>query len=151
MKVDQLIAKADIMINATVDVVWEALTNPDKLKLFMFGSTVKSNWIKGSPITWEGEWQGKPYKDKGKILEVVPNKKLQYSHFSPLSGAEDKPENYHTVTIELQQKGNQTSVQLTQDKNETEEEKQHSQKNWEMMLTNLKKVVEKQHAVDAQS
>ena len=149
MKVDQLIAKADIMISATIDKVWEALTNPDKIKLYMFGSTVKSNWTKGSAITWEGEWQGKPYKDKGKILEVVPNKKLQYSHFSPLSETEDKPENYHTVTIELQQKGNQTSVYLTQDRNETEEEKQHSQKNWEMMLSSLKKLVEKEKAVDA--
>ena len=149
MNFDTLIAKADTMINASVDTVWEALTNPDKIKLYMFGSTVTSNWTKGSAITWEGEWQGKRYQDKGKILEITPNKKLQYSHFSPLSGTEDKPENYHTVTIELQPKGNQTSVHLTQDKNESEEDRQHSQKNWEMMLTSLKKLVEKEHAVDA--
>ena len=74
-----------------------------------------------------------------------PKKMLRYSHYSPLSGLPDKPENYHTVTIDVVPKGEQTTfVALTQDNNATEEEKQHSEKNWGMMLAGLKKLLETQ-------
>ena len=108
----------------------------------MFGTHVTSDWRENSPITWKGEWQGKSYEDKGVILQSKPGRTLQYSHFSPLSGLPDKPESYHTVTIELSREANQTRVSLTQDNNSTEEAREHSEKNWEMMLTGLKKFVE---------
>jgi hypothetical protein len=63
----------------------------------MFGT----DWKEGSPIVWQGEWQGKAYQDKGTILKIDQERVLQYSHFSPLSGQPDVPESYHTVTIEL--------------------------------------------------
>ena len=87
--------------------------------------------------------RGNPYEDKGQILQFKPEQTLQYSHFSPLSGVPDAPENYHTVTIELTTNGNQTDVSLTQDNNANEEEKSHSEDMWKMMLTSLKKFVEK--------
>lgn len=137
-----LIAKASININAPNERVWNALVNPEAVKQYMFGTNVVSSWREGSAITWKGEWQGKPYEDKGMILQLKPGRTLQYSHFSPLSGQPDKPENYHTVTIELSGEGNQTHVSLSQDKNSTEEERDHSQKNWEMMLTAMKEFLE---------
>ena len=76
------------------------------------------------------------------ILQFKPGRALQYSHFSPLSGVADKPENYRTVTIELSSDGNQTRVPLTQDNNATEEERAHSEKNWDMMLAALKGILE---------
>jgi hypothetical protein len=76
------------------------------------------------------------------ILQFKPERTLQYSHFSPLSGLPDKPESYHIVTIELSDEGDQTRVSLTQDNNPTEEEREHSEKNWEMMLVALKKFLE---------
>jgi hypothetical protein len=100
------------------------------------------DWRKGSGIIWKGAWQGKPYEDKGTILQNKPGRKIQYSHFSPLSGLNDKPENYHMVTIELTDKGNRTRVSLTQDKNSTKEEREHSQKNWATMLAALKNFLE---------
>jgi len=108
----------------------------------MFGTNVVSDWREGSPIIWKGEWQGKPYEDKGKILQFKPKQKIQYNHFSPLSGLPDKPENYHTVTVELSIEDNQTHVLLTQDNNANEEERIHSEKNWEMMLMGLKRFTE---------
>ncbi len=108
----------------------------------MFGTTVVSDWKKGSPIVWQGEWQGKRYEDKGVILELEPGRRLQYSHFSPLSGQPDVPENYHIVTVELEPEGAQTRVSLAQDGSPTEEERDHSAKNWAMMLEALKALVE---------
>jgi uncharacterized protein YndB with AHSA1/START domain len=137
-----LIARVSIIINAPIAKVWNALVVPEAIKQYMFGTHVVSNWHEGSPIIWKGEWQGNSYEDKGMILQFKPERTLQYSHFSPLSGLPDKPDSYHTVTIELAEEGNQTRVSLDQDNNPTEEEREHSENNWGMMLTALKKFLE---------
>jgi uncharacterized protein YndB with AHSA1/START domain len=136
------IARATIRINATSERVWDALVDSNAIKQYMFGAQVHSDWQEGSAITWKGEWQGKPYEDKGVVLSVKPKRKIQYSHFSPTSGLPDKPENYHTVTIELASAGDYTDVLLAQDNNESDEAKESSQRNWETMLDSLKKYVE---------
>ena len=138
----KLVAKASTTIQAPAAKVWEALITPSIIKKYMFGTTVASDFKKGSPITWKGEWEGKKYEDKGVILDLQPQRKLAYSHYSPLSGQPEKPENFHNVTIELTDKGKQTLVALSQDNNSNEKERDHSQKNWEMMLSSLKKVLE---------
>jgi uncharacterized protein YndB with AHSA1/START domain len=142
MKNEGLIAKASTTIDAPIAKVWDALTNPEVIKQFMFGTEVVSEWKEGSPIVWKGEWKGKPYEDKGVILNIEPQRMLRYSHFSPLSGAPDVPESYHTLTYELSEEGGKTVVVLSQDNNSTEEEREHSQGMWEKMLGSLKNVVE---------
>lgn len=136
------IAKATTTIDAPRIYVWDALVTPKAIKQYMFGTTVLSDWEEGGPIAWKGEWQGRSYEDKGTILQLKPGRILQYTHFSPLSGLPDTADNYHTVTIELADAGAATRVVLTQDNNATDEERAHSQKNWEMMLDGLKKYVE---------
>jgi uncharacterized protein YndB with AHSA1/START domain len=138
-----LVARASTHINAPSEAVWNALVNPEAIKHYMFGANVVSEWREGGPIVWKGEWQGKSYEDKGVILQFKPETTIQYSHFSPLSGLPDKPENYHTVTIELAANGQQTGVSLAQDNNPTEEARAHSEKNWGMMLTALKQFLER--------
>jgi uncharacterized protein YndB with AHSA1/START domain len=138
----KLIAKATVTIAMPTKKVWDALVNPAAIKQYFFSTTVVSDWRVGSPIVWKGEWQGKSYEDKGSILQYEPGRTIQYSHFSPLSGLPDKPENYHTVTIELSAGKDQTKVLLSQDNNATEEERAHSEQNWGMMLAALKKFLE---------
>lgn len=140
---DNLIAKASTKVNAPIDDVWDALVNPAAVKEYMFGATILTDWNEGSSIVWRGEWKGKPFEDKGKVLRVGRPNILKYSHFSPLTGEADKPENYHTVTVELTGDKTTTSVSLTQDKNVTEEAREHSEKNWQGMLEGLKNFVEK--------
>ncbi len=137
-----LIAQAHITISAPIAKVWDALVNPEMIKQYMFGTNAVSDWKEGSPIVWKGEWEGKPYEDKGVILQLKPERVLQYSHFSPLSGQADVPENYHTLTIELSSEEKGTLLLLSQDNNSTEEDREHSEKMWGMMLTGIKKVVE---------
>jgi len=140
---ENLIAKASTLIDAPIDEVWTALITPESIKQYMFGTTVASEWREGSPITWKGEWEGKPYEDKGVILKLQPQRTLEYSHFSPLMGRPDKPENYHRVKIDLSRAGDQTRVDLAQDNNLTEEARAHSEKNWNMMLAAMKDFLEK--------
>lgn len=138
-----LIAKATITVDAPRARVWDALVNPGAIKQYMFGATVASDWRKGSPITWKGEWKGTAYEDKGTILEIEPERLLRYSHWSPLAGVPDRPENYHTVTIELSGEGDRTTVSLEQDHNDSQEAREHSEKNWSTMLAGLKTYVER--------
>jgi uncharacterized protein YndB with AHSA1/START domain len=137
-----LIARASITVNVPIAKVWDALVNPDKIKQYMFGTNAVSDWKEGSSIVWKGEWEGKKYEDKGIILKIEPGHLIQYSHFSPLTGQPDLPENYHIVTIELSGKGKQTQVSLQQDNNATEEAREHSEKVWNMMLGSLKTFLE---------
>ena len=137
------IAKASIDIDAPKESVWRALVDPAAIKQYMFGTIVASEWREGAPITWKGEWKGKAYEDKGVILTLDRGRRLRYTHFSPLSGLPDRPENYHTVTIDLQEEDGHTHVSLAQDHNATDEARAHSEENWQMMLGGLKKYVER--------
>jgi uncharacterized protein YndB with AHSA1/START domain len=137
-----LVAKASTTIGAPIGKVWDALVNPNVIKQYMFGTNVVSDWKEGSTIVWKGEWQGRKYEDKGTILKLQTQRMISYSHFSPLSGLADIPENYHTVTVELSSDQNRTVVNLTQDNNPNEETRKHSEQNWEMMLSRLKKTLE---------
>ena len=136
------IAKATITINKSSSKVWEALTTPSIIKQYFFGVDVVTNWKVGSPIIYKGQWQGKSFEDKGKILKFEPEKVLVSTHWSPLSDVPDSPENYHTVTYKLSGHGGNTQVTITQDNNASEEEKADSERNWNMMLDGLKKLLE---------
>jgi uncharacterized protein YndB with AHSA1/START domain len=136
----RLVAKVSITINAPVANVWDAPVNPEMIRQYMFGTNVVSNRRRGSPIVWKGKWEGKEYEDKGLILDLEPERVIQYSHFSPLSGLPDTPENYHIVTIELSGTGGHTLLSLSQDNNPTEQAREHSEKNWRMMIASLSKL-----------
>jgi|SRR6185295_5798384 len=135
-------------INASPSEVWNALTTPDLIKSYFFGSDVDTDWHEGSPIYFRGNWKGKKYEDKGEIQKFEPEKRLSYSHWSPLAGVPDKPENYHLVTFDLAQTESGTKVTLSQGDlaGKTKEidaaKKQEFEKNWKMVLDGLKKVVE---------
>ena len=135
-------AKATTTIHAPVSKVWQALINPEIIKQYLFNTDVISDWKVGSPIIYRGEWQGKPFEDRGKILQIEPERLLMSTHWSPLSGVPDTPENYHTVAYTLSGKGDSTEVTLTQDNNASEEERMDSEENWKTMLAGMKKLLE---------
>ena len=136
------VAKATTLIDAPKAKVWEALTNPELIKQYLFGTEVTTDWQEGSPIRYKGTWEGKAYEDKGKVLQVVPEELLVSTFWSSLSGVPDLPENYQTVRYELSTEGDKTRLTLTQDNNATQEAASHSEQNWNMVLEGLKKLFE---------
>ncbi len=137
------IAQATTTIHAPVSKVWQALVNPEIIKQYLFNTEVISDWKVGSPITYKGEWEGKAFEDKGEILEIEPEKILKSTHWSPLAEVPDIPENYHTVTYTLSDRGDSTEVTITQDNNASEDEKAHSEKNWKTVLEGMKRLLER--------
>ena len=114
------------------------------IKQYLFGTDTTTDWKKGSPITYRGVWEGKPYEDKGTIIDIVPNKLLHTTYYSPMSGKEDKPENYNNVIYDLKVDHGHSIVTLTQDNIDSEEQLLKMEQNWGMVLDGMKKTVEKQ-------
>lgn len=138
-----LLARVEVTIDTTPEKVWEALTKPEMIKQYLFGTEAITDWKVGSEIIWKGVWQDKAYEDKGTILQFIPNELLETTYWSSMSGVAESPENYKKVTYQLLKEGDDTRLILTQDNNSTEEEKNHSEQNWRMVLDGLKKLLEK--------
>lgn len=138
----ELTVTTSIEINADKAKVWDALTNPEKIKIYLFGTETLTDWKMGSAIVFQGEYQGHQYKDKGTILDIKTGGLLQYSYWSGFSGLEDKPENYSLVTYKLETTNDKTLLTLTQEGFANEEAQQHSQTNWMNVLQQIKQLTE---------
>ncbi len=136
-------AKSTMEINAPVPKVWDALVNPDLIKQYLFGTEVNTDWKVGSPITYKGVWEGKPFEDKGTILKIEREALLVSTYWSAFSGLPDSPEYYQTVRYELKPNGGgRTTMTVTQDNIKSEEDVSRYEQNWNMTLEAIKKVVE---------
>jgi uncharacterized protein YndB with AHSA1/START domain len=145
----KITAEATADINAPRGAVWRSLTDPARIKQYYLGAEVQTDWQVGSPITFKGDWEGKPYEDRGEILVFEPEQKLAYSHFSPMRGKPDAPENYDVVEVTLDERDGTTRVTLRQSNLEggaTDEDRANREdyeKNWKQMLDGLKKTTER--------
>jgi uncharacterized protein YndB with AHSA1/START domain len=138
-----LVAKHSVTIKAPAAKVWDALINPKMIKQYLFGTEAVSDWKVGSAITYRGVWQGKSYEDKGTVLDIVPGKVLKTTYWSSMAGLPDAPEHYKKVTYSLTPENGGIRLTVTQDNNATEEAREHSEKNWKMVLGKLKELLEK--------
>jgi len=137
------------IVHASPTSVWQTATQ--KTGLMFMGADVKTDWQEGHPITFKGEWKGKPFEDKGEVETFDEGKKLAFTHFSATAGKPDRPENYNLVSIELEPKGDQTDVTLVQSIHENAEKPSREmiaefEKNWRMMLGKLKQEAERAEA-----
>jgi uncharacterized protein YndB with AHSA1/START domain len=135
--------KKSISINASPSKVWEALTNPELIKIYFFGTECITDWKKGSPILYKGIWEGKPYVDKGNILDIEKEKFILYNYWSSFSGTEDIPSNYAVIKYELSKHNDQTVVTILQEGFKTQEALDHTADNWGFVLNSLKEMLEK--------
>ncbi len=138
---ENVIVDVSVLINASPSKVWETLINPNYIKQYMFGTNTITTWKKGASIIWKGIWEGKTYEDKGVVLDIIPEKLLKYTYWSSISGLEDKPENYKTITCTLIKEENNTILKISQDNN-TEASKKHSEENWKTVGNKIKEIAE---------
>lgn len=131
-----------IELNANQEKVWDGLTNPEIIKQYMFGTETICDWQEGSEIIFQGSYEGTSYKDKGILQKIIPEKLLQYTYLSSFSGLEDKPENYHLITYELQDLNGKTNLILRQENIQNKEAQEHADKNWDFVLFTIKDILE---------
>jgi uncharacterized protein YndB with AHSA1/START domain len=138
-----LTLETSISIKASKAKVWKALTDPEQIKKYLFGTETVSDWKVGSSITFSGMWDGKAYQDKGTIMQIEKEKILKYNYWSSFSGTEDKLENYANITYSLDEKNGETTFTILQDGIKSKEARDHSEQNWKMVMNTLKELLEK--------
>jgi uncharacterized protein YndB with AHSA1/START domain len=138
-----LTATTSVRINARPAAVWALLTDSEAVGQAFFGAKVTTDWQEGSPITFSGEWEGTTYEDKGEIRRVVPDELLETTHWSPLSGAADEPENYSPVRYRLTPTDGGTELSVTQGNVADEQSREHYEAHWAKMLDGLKRMAER--------
>jgi uncharacterized protein YndB with AHSA1/START domain len=141
--VTDLHTSASATIAAPIDEVWRAITTPELIKRWFFGVDTETDWTPGSPIVHRGEWQGRPYEDKGEIVTVDPPRLLVHTHWSDLSGAPDRPEHYQEVTWALTDERGGTELTVSERNLPSEEAKTVSEQSWETALGNLRSLLER--------
>jgi len=78
-------------VKARIEDAWDCLVEPKKSAEFFFGISFESDLKKGSPITWSGVWEGRPFVDKGLILAIEKLRLFSYSYHSSSSGLPEPP------------------------------------------------------------
>jgi len=140
---NNLIATQSIEINTNAETVWEVLTNPEKIKIYLFGTETITDWEIGSSIMFQGEYNGQRYRDKGNVIESVENKVLSYNYWSGFSGLEDKPENYSLVTYQIEEfTVNKVKFIWTQKGFANKDGQCHTEQGLKTMLEQIKKLAE---------
>ena len=135
--------RSSTRIDAPIRAVWTAITTPAEIKRWFFGVDTRSEWTVGSELVHTGEYQGKPYVDKGEILEFEPPRRLVHTHWSDVSGKPDAPEHYQTVAWDLAERDGGTELTITEENLPSEEAAKTSEAAWESALESLKSVLER--------
>ena len=105
---------SSIKIKAPTQRVFEALTNPELVKLWQFGRELITDWKPGSEILFRTKWEGKVLEQWGTVLELRPNELVKYNLFTPSPNLEDKPEFYSVTSYVLTNDNDQTKVEIIQ-------------------------------------
>lgn len=135
-----------IVLRAPTSEVWKALTDPQLIKQYFFGVNASGEWKEGNTIRYSGEWEGKEYSGKAKVLQVEDQKLLRHSYYSDMSGLPDEPGSYQIITYELRDLNGKTELTLTETNLPDQEHKERSEKLWGMVLENLRSVLEREMA-----
>jgi len=131
-----------IKISASLDKVWDTLTKPEKVKLWQFGSDLITTWEVGSNIEFVTEWEGKTFRQWGKVLEIKLNEYIKYSLFAPRPDLEDKPENYFIMSYVLTTENGQIKLEIIQEDNRPNAVQEEPQGEENPILQSLKNIAE---------
>ncbi len=149
----KLEVRNSVHINAPVAMVWDALVNPVQTRIYMFGCETVSEWIPGSPLLWQAEYEGKNMVFvKGNIIAIEPGKLLVYTVTDPNASWEDIPENYLTVSYHLVAENEGCFLTVVQEGFEHAAEGQRRYEEvsnhgdgWNPILIQIKKLVEEEY------
>lgn len=141
---NDLIVSKSIIINTSIEKIWDVLINPEQIKEYLFGTETVTSWKIGESVVFKGNYNGHEYQDHGTVLENIQFEKLSYSYWSGFSGLEDKPENYSIVTYELKKvETNKVEFTWTQKGYAAEENYKHSLDGMAALLKTIKDIAER--------
>jgi uncharacterized protein YndB with AHSA1/START domain len=141
-----------ILIRSTLQHVWDVLTKPEFTKIYMFGCETVSDWKEGSPLLWNGQYEGKEVTFvSGHILELKPPHRLIYSVIDLNAPYEKTPENHLKVLYELAETADGVEFKVSQygfeeaaDGEKRFTEIYNNGDGWQPILVGIKELIENQ-------
>ncbi len=133
-----------VLINAPINIVFEALTNSEQIIKYYLLNEVVSDWQVGSTIVCKGSNEGKNFTDDGIIDILIPNHQFQYSYWSDNHGTEKILDNYLTISYILAENDHGTIVNLKHSNLKSEAMYSLMIDVWDYLLNSLKNFVESQ-------
>jgi uncharacterized protein YndB with AHSA1/START domain len=134
--------RSSTRIHAPIEVAWKALTTPALIKRWFFGVDTESDWKVGSQLVHRGVYQGKPYVDKGEILEFKPPRRLVHTHWSAGSCEPDRADSYQVVQWDLAEEGGGTVLTVTEQNLPSDDAATTSERAWKGALGSLRDMLE---------
>ena len=131
-----------IVLDAPIEKVWNALTQPALVKQWQYGSDLITDWIVGNKIRFRNEWEDQVFEQWGTVLEVIPNQKIKYSLFFPRPELEDKPENYFIMSYILTEENQKVKLEILQEDNRPGAIQEEPQGEENPILQGLKALIE---------
>ncbi|MCC9017656.1 SRPBCC family protein [Flavobacterium lipolyticum] len=131
-----------VLLNAPSEKVWNALTQPEWVKQWQYGSDLITDWKIGNEIRFRNEWEGQVFEQWGTVLEIIPNQKIKYSLFFPRPELEDKPENYFVMSYVLTEENQKTKLEIVQEDNRPGAVQEKPQDEENPILQALKALIE---------
>jgi len=140
----ELVVVKSVEIFTSPNHVWRALTEPDKITQWMGGARVESKWEISSDITFTGKMPNfnKTYRDRGTVLAVEREKRLQYSHWSEMSRLPDIPQNRTIITFILDWADEKTRLTVRHEHFYSEDAYKHANFFWGVALNTVKNLLE---------
>jgi len=130
-------------IDAPIERVWKAITTPSEIKQWFFGVDTEADWRPGGRLVHRGEYQGKPYIDKGEVEEFDPPRRLVHTHWSDVSGLPDAREHYQRVAWDLTPRDGGTELAITERNLPSADAAKTSEEGWKGALQGLKELLER--------
>ena len=140
---NNLSIKKEIMIDASPESVFDALTNSKEIVKYFPLKEVISDWSPGGEVLYKGELDGKDFTDYGVIRTLSRPHRYEYSYWSDNHGTERTPENHLSISYDLSPAGEGTKLNLEQNNIQSEEMfKQMDTMVWDYLRGSLKSYIE---------
>ncbi len=130
--------KYQILIQASAEKIWEALTSEEMSPHYYFGTVIQTDWNVGSPYSYEGE-RGTLL--NGKILEIEPPHKLVQT-FNAQWEDDAKAVGESKVTWLIEEEGAASMVTLIHEDLKDDPYVQGFFEGWARILSSLKTLLE---------
>ncbi|MCJ8318731.1 MAG: SRPBCC domain-containing protein [Colwellia sp.] len=138
----KLSTEVQVEFAINVKSLWDVLTQTRFTQAYMFNCSAESDWVKGSVITWQGNYQGYQAFQKGEILAIKPYELIKYSTFDPNFGLSDIADNYIHVTYLIEEREGKAILTIINDTFDGNEERmKHVIQGWQIVIEQMEKVV----------
>lgn len=106
------------------------------------GANAISEWNEGSKIVYQGNFNGIEFRDEG-IIDIFDfESKYQYSYWSKNHGTKNLPENYVSISYQIEGRNNEVILRVVQTNYQSKEIAENMNQIWNLILNSLKELLE---------